>query len=35
MRTLYVKGAKREETRLGRLNQLIGFSAENRRIKFM
>ncbi len=42
MKALYVKmtiawvtSAKKEENRLRRRNQLTGFSAENRRTKFM
>lgn len=31
----WVAGAKKEETRLKRLDQLMDFSAENKRIKFM
>jgi uncharacterized protein YdeI (YjbR/CyaY-like superfamily) len=35
MTTVWVAGAKRQETRRKRLQQLIEFSAENKRIKFM
>jgi hypothetical protein len=31
----WVASAKKEETRLGRLEELIEFSARNERIKFM
>lgn len=31
----WVAGAKKEETRLKRLQQLIDFSAENKKIRFM
>jgi len=35
MTIAWVASAKKEETRLKRLQQLVGYSAQNRRIKFM